>query len=94
MGRFNKFEPERIGGKEGETNKLMPFGLGRRPCPGMGLAQRVLGVALGSLIQCFEWERVSEKGLTMPKVEPLEAMCKPRYITNKLNLDKLITLGS
>ncbi|XWS41845.1 hypothetical protein CRYUN_Cryun17cG0117800 [Craigia yunnanensis] len=91
------FKPERFEGKESETHKLMPFGLGRRACPGMGLAHRVLGVALGSLIQCFEWERVSEreidmtegKGLTMPKVEPLEAMCKARHITNKMCL-KLI----
>ncbi|KAK6287805.1 hypothetical protein POUND7_013984 [Theobroma cacao] len=77
---------------EGTThNKLMPFGLGRRACPGVGLAHRVVGVALGSLIQCFEWEKVSDKeidmtegtGLTMPKVEPLEAMCKRRHIINK-----------
>ncbi|XWS41834.1 hypothetical protein CRYUN_Cryun17cG0116700 [Craigia yunnanensis] len=89
------FKPERFEGKESETHKLMPFGLGRRACPGMGLAHRVVGVALGSLIQCFEWERVSEKeidmtegkGLTMPKVEPLEAMCKARHITNKVLLE-------
>ncbi|WRX09096.1 Cytochrome P450 - like 10 [Theobroma cacao] len=86
------FKPERFEGREGTThNKLMPFGLGRRACPGMGLAHRVVGVALGSLIQCFEWEKVSDKeidmtegtGLTMPKVEPLEAMCKRRHIINK-----------
>ena len=66
----------------------MPFGMGRRACPGAGLAQRVVGLALGSLIQCFEWERVSEevvdltkgKGLNMLKVEPLEVMCKARDI--------------
>ncbi|XVF61271.1 hypothetical protein PTKIN_Ptkin08bG0116900 [Pterospermum kingtungense] len=89
------FKPERFEGKEGEAHKLMPFGLGRRACPGMGLGHRVLGVALGSLIQCFEWERLSEKeidmtegkGLTMPKVEPLEAMCKPRHITREVLLE-------
>ncbi|PON49941.1 Cytochrome P450, E-class, group I [Parasponia andersonii] len=85
------FKPERFENNgEGEGYKLMPFGLGRRACPGMGLAQRVVGLTLGSLIQCFEWERVSEekidmaegKGLTMPKAVPLEAMCKPRPIMN------------
>ncbi|CAL5367029.1 unnamed protein product [Camellia sinensis] len=82
------FKPERFEGGEVEGHKLMPFGMGRRSCPGAGLAQRVVGLALGSLIQCFEWERVTEeavnltegKGLTMPKAEPLEAMCKARDI--------------
>ncbi|THF97606.1 hypothetical protein TEA_010987 [Camellia sinensis var. sinensis] len=82
------FKLERFEGREVEGHKLMPFGMGRRACPGAGLAQRVVGLALGSLIQCFEWERVSEevvdltegKGLNMPKAEPLEAMCKARDI--------------
>ncbi|KAI8032581.1 Cytochrome P450 81Q32 [Camellia lanceoleosa] len=82
------FKPERFEGGEVEGHKLMPFGMGRRACPGAGLAQRVVGLALGSLIQCFEWERVTEeavdlkegKGLTMPKAEPLEVMCKARGI--------------
>lgn len=80
------FKPERfeIDDNKNEGYKLMPFGMGRRACPGAGLAQRILSLALGSLIQCFEWKRVSEKeidmtegkGLTMPKVVPLEVMCK------------------
>ncbi|EEF38931.1 cytochrome P450 81Q32 [Ricinus communis] len=87
-----KFKPERFenfvgqGGINNQVYKLMPFGLGRRSCPGMGLANRVLGFALGSMIHCFEWKRVSEQeidmsegfGLTMPKAEPLQAMCKAR----------------
>ncbi|KAE8686036.1 putative Cytochrome P450, family 81, subfamily D, polypeptide 5 [Hibiscus syriacus] len=89
------FKPERFEqGKETSDliYKLMPFGLGRRACPGMVLAQHVLGSTLGALIQCFEWERVSDKaidmtegqGLTMPKVEPLEAMCKASQLGKKL----------
>ncbi|TYH38076.1 hypothetical protein ES332_D12G085600v1 [Gossypium tomentosum] len=89
------FKPERFEeGKEmsDQIYKLMPFGLGRRACPGMVLAQHVLGLTLGALIQCFEWERVSEKkidmtegqGLTMPKVQPLEAMCKASQFGKKL----------
>ncbi|XP_031275475.1 cytochrome P450 81Q32-like [Pistacia vera] len=82
------FRPERFEGLEGEVEayNFIPFGQGRRSSPGAGLAKRVMGLALATLIQCFEWERISEEevdliegtGLTMPKVEPLEAMCKAR----------------
>lgn len=68
--------------------KLLPFGLGRRACPGMAMAQRLVGLTLASLVQCFEWKRASTslvdmregQGLTMPKVEPLVAKCRPRSI--------------
>ncbi|GFY93768.1 cytochrome P450, family 81, subfamily D, polypeptide 3 [Actinidia rufa] len=89
------FKPERFEGAEVAGHKLLPFGMGRRLCPGLGLAQRVVGLGLGSLIQCFEWERVSENavdltegdGLTMPKLKPLEAMCKAREIMKKVRYD-------
>ncbi|KAK9165873.1 hypothetical protein Scep_001064 [Stephania cephalantha] len=85
-----EFRPERFQGQETgvvrDGFKLMPFGSGRRSCPGEGLAMRVVGLVLGTLIQCFEWERVGEElvdmsegaGLTMPKARPLEAKCRPR----------------
>ncbi|KAE8647507.1 hypothetical protein Csa_002795 [Cucumis sativus] len=72
--------------------KLIPFGVGRRACPGSGMAQRVVGLTLAALIQCYEWERIGEekvdmaegRGATMPKVLPLEAMCKPRSIIHNI----------
>ncbi|KAI3451970.1 hypothetical protein Pfo_008635 [Paulownia fortunei] len=45
------FKPERFEGKEVETHKLMLFGMGRRAYPGSNFAL--------SLIQCFEWEKMS-----------------------------------
>ncbi|KAL7108914.1 hypothetical protein ACP275_06G142700 [Erythranthe tilingii] len=92
------FNPDRFQGKDNnhvETQKLMPFGMGRRACPGAGLGQRMVGLGLGSLIQCFEWEILSvEKidlnegvGLTMPKLKPLEALCRPREIMLRLLQD-------
>ncbi|KAK3416491.1 hypothetical protein EUGRSUZ_H02251 [Eucalyptus grandis] len=64
----------------------------RRACPGANMAQRVVTVTLGSLIQCFEWKRISEElvdmtegeGMNMPKVVSLEAMCKPRKIMARI----------
>ncbi|ESQ53355.1 hypothetical protein EUTSA_v10027312mg, partial [Eutrema salsugineum] len=80
------FKPERFE-KEGESQKLiLPFGMGRRACPGAELGKKLVSLALGCLIQCFEWQRVGEelvdmtedKGLTMPKATPLRAMCMAR----------------
>ncbi|KAD6119049.1 hypothetical protein E3N88_10320 [Mikania micrantha] len=80
------FKPERFENMGNEGYRFIPFGMGRRQCPGSGLANRVMGLALASLIQCFEWKRVGEElvdlsegeGLTIPKEEPLEAMCRAR----------------
>ncbi|TQD99231.1 hypothetical protein C1H46_015145 [Malus baccata] len=82
-----QFKPERflnVGERYGFV--LLPFGTGRRGCPGEGLAIRMVGLASGSLLQCFEWERSGEEmvdmsegtGLTMPKAHPLLAKCRPR----------------
>lgn len=86
-----KFKPERFEGMEGVRDgyKMMPFGSGRRGCPGENLALRMVGLTLGSLIQCFEWNRISDElidmtegtGLTMPKAQPLLAKCRPRSFT-------------
>lgn len=87
------FKPERFeNGRVDQAYKLMPFGLGRRACPGDGLANRVMALTLGSLIQCFEWKRVSEKEIDMAefttiticKAEPLVVMCKTRPILDNV----------
>ncbi|OAY50994.1 cytochrome P450 81Q32 [Manihot esculenta] len=84
-----KFKPERFDGREVGVRdgfRLMPFGSGRRSCPGEGLALRMVGLTLGSILHCFEWERVGKEivdmtegvGLTMPKAQPLLVKCRPR----------------
>ncbi|XP_030950148.1 cytochrome P450 81C13-like isoform X2 [Quercus lobata] len=82
-----KFKPERFEEINGEREgfKFIPFGIGRRVCPGAGMAMRVTSLALGSLIQCFDWKRVGKEmvdmtsgfGFLMPKTQPLEAVCTP-----------------
>ncbi|XP_014496416.1 cytochrome P450 81E8-like [Vigna radiata var. radiata] len=82
-----EFRPERFE-KECDSSKLLSFGLGRRSCPGNNLAQRSVGLALASLIQCFEWQRIGKedidmteaKGITISRQNPLEVMCKARQI--------------
>ncbi|CAA3012143.1 cytochrome P450 81E8-like [Olea europaea subsp. europaea] len=89
------FKPERFEVGEVGPPKLMTFGMGRRSCPGAGLAQRVVGLTLGSLVQCFEWQRVNEMkvdlkegvGISMPKAVPLEARCKARNVLHKVLSD-------
>ncbi|KAH0454493.1 hypothetical protein IEQ34_016417 [Dendrobium chrysotoxum] len=81
-----KFIPERFLEPNVGGAKMLPFGMGRRKCPGEGLALKELSLVLGILIQCFEWRRVSPEevdlkegvGLTMPKATPLEVLCMPR----------------
>ncbi|XP_074321674.1 cytochrome P450 81Q32-like [Silene latifolia] len=82
------FKPERFEGKHGDEykSKLVQFGLGRRSCPGASMANKVLGLTLATLIQCFEWENIGQEkvdldegfGLSLPKAIPLKAMCKAR----------------
>ncbi|XP_051124635.1 cytochrome P450 81Q32-like [Andrographis paniculata] len=87
-----KFRPERFEGVQGsrEGFRLMPFGSGRRGCPGEGLALRMLGFGLGALIQCFDWEAegpidMSEgTGLTLPRATPLMAVCRARPVAEKI----------
>lgn len=80
------FRPERFRDVKGDGLRMLPFGYGRRRCPGEGLAMRVVGLALAALLHCFEWEKVAGEevdmaegpGLTMPKAKPLECVCSPR----------------
>lgn len=83
------FKPERFLEVEmdyrGKDFKLIPFGAGRRMCPGLNIAHRMLHIMLGSLIQKFDWKlegnmrpqdmEMEEKfGLTLPKNVPLMAV--------------------
>ncbi|KAI5675205.1 hypothetical protein M9H77_06155 [Catharanthus roseus] len=80
-----KFKPERFEEID-EGFRFIPFGKGRRSCPGNTMALRFVALALGTFIQCFEWKRLGREmvdleeksGLTMHKVKPLVALYRPR----------------
>lgn len=96
-----QFKPERFVNHStgsGEASPLiLPFGLGRRACPGAPLAHKMMGLTLGTLIQCFDWRRVDDaevdmnesQGLTMPKLKPLEALCRARPILDIVRSENL-----
>ncbi|XP_058750922.1 cytochrome P450 81Q32-like [Vicia villosa] len=90
-----RFVPERFEERELDSDiyyNMIPFGVGRRACPGSALAKRFMGNAIASLIQCFEWERIGNEeidmtegiSITMPKVKPLIALCRPRQTMVKV----------
>jgi cytochrome P450 len=71
-----EFDPERFmpgGANEGmEVNvqnmQLMPFGGGRRACPGMGHAVQVVPAFLAALVQCFDWAVPHQEGRELPQL--------------------------
>ncbi|KAK9276156.1 hypothetical protein L1049_005687 [Liquidambar formosana] len=85
----NSFVPERFLGSDidvkGRDFELIPFGAGRRMCPGLPLAMRMLHLMLGSLIHSFDWKledgvkhedmNMEDKfGITLQKAQPLRAV--------------------
>lgn len=69
----------------GQHFSLLPFGSGRRSCPGASLALQVVPTVLGIMIQCFDWKvrdgangtvNMEEKaGMTLLRAHPL--VCHP-----------------
>uniref|UniRef100_A0A1W7HBR7 Cytochrome P450 n=1 Tax=Scoparia dulcis TaxID=107240 RepID=A0A1W7HBR7_SCODU len=84
-----EFKPERFLDSEvdmrGRDFELIPFGAGRRICPGLPLAVRMVPVVLGSLLNCFDWKIENGKeldmeeklGITLAKANPLRAVPIP-----------------
>ncbi|XP_016479430.1 cytochrome P450 93A3-like [Nicotiana tabacum] len=65
----------------GQHYHFLPFGSGRRGCPGTSMALQLVQTSLAAMIQCFEW-KVSGKvdmeeapGITLPRANPL--VCVP-----------------
>jgi cytochrome P450 len=86
------FKPERFENGKGEPYRLLPFGLGRRGCPGEAMAFRVINLVMSQLLQCFEFSTVDGKEVDMTetaatlmlKITPLHLVCKARPNTHNL----------
>ncbi|EPS66182.1 hypothetical protein M569_08594, partial [Genlisea aurea] len=81
-----EFRPERFtlpgSGRRGRDLRYIPFGSGRRVCPGSNLSIRVVSVMVANLVHWFDWEVVDGSkggeldmgegfGMTLYKRQPL-----------------------
>uniref|UniRef100_A0A7C9AEB2 Costunolide synthase n=1 Tax=Opuntia streptacantha TaxID=393608 RepID=A0A7C9AEB2_OPUST len=89
----NVFQPERFLNCEidyrGQDFELIPFGVGRRSCPGLNFAILVVELALSNLLYRFDWslphgmteddiDMEEAIGLTTHKKTPLLLLASPR----------------
>nr|AJD87463.1 cytochrome P450 CYP76AD7 [Mirabilis jalapa] len=87
------FIPERFLGRDidvkGQDFELIPFGSGRRICPGMSLGYRMVHLMLANLLHSFDWslpngldpkdlDMEDTFGLTLRKAQPLDAVAHYR----------------
>ncbi|KAL0358529.1 UNVERIFIED_CONTAM: Xanthotoxin 5-hydroxylase CYP82C2 [Sesamum angustifolium] len=89
----NRFMPERFltaGHAQvdvaGQQYEYIPFGMGRRSCPGATFAMQVTSLTVARLIQGFDFATEGNEavdmaegiGITMPRENPLELLVTPR----------------
>ena len=87
-----EFQPERFLTSHttvdvlGQHFELLPFGSGRRSCPGINMGLQILHLTFARLLQGFDMATPSDSlvdmaegiSLTMAKAAPLEVMLTPR----------------
>ncbi|KAG4156169.1 hypothetical protein ERO13_D03G157200v2 [Gossypium hirsutum] len=90
-----EFQPERFLNEPGKLDfrgndfRYLPFGSGRRKCPGINLGEKMLSFILASLLHSFEWKLPQDEkvdlsgkfGIIMGKKNPLHLIPTPR-LTN------------
>ncbi|TVU50435.1 hypothetical protein EJB05_01806, partial [Eragrostis curvula] len=94
-----EFRPERFLGSgldvKGHDFELLPFGSGRRMCPGISLGLKMVQVTLANLLHGFVWrlpngmkaEEISMEdtyGLSMPRKIPLEVYPQAKLLPHLL----------
>ena len=82
---------------KGQHFQLLPFGTGRRGCPGLSLAMQEVLTILAVMIQCFDRRVISPSGvktnvvdmiespgLTIPRANDLVYVPVPRFSMNNV----------
>ncbi|XP_071720328.1 cytochrome P450 CYP82D47-like [Rutidosis leptorrhynchoides] len=96
----NEFRPERFMKShkdvdvKGNHFELIPFGSGRRMCPGVLFALKALSLTLASLLQQFVLKNPSQEpvdmteifGMTNSKATPLEVLLAPRLSSDMYHI--------
>ncbi|RZC90074.1 hypothetical protein C5167_044702 [Papaver somniferum] len=78
---------------KGKDFRLIPFGSGRRGCPGMQMGLTAVRLILAQLVHCFDWklpngmstgdlDMKEKSGLSVPRAEHLIAVPKYRLYSN------------
>ncbi|CAK7330753.1 unnamed protein product [Dovyalis caffra] len=81
--------------KRGQNSGFVPFGGGRRMCPGSNLAFSLMNTTVAAMVQCFDWKigtdgdvtkvNMKEKsGMTMQMAHPL--VCLPVVHSNPFSV--------
>nr|POE60331.1 cytochrome p450 [Quercus suber] len=88
----NDFRPDRFldSSKQKDGMEYIPFGAGRRACPGSKLALSVVHTTVAAMVQCFDW-KVDGKGgdhkvnmqvgpgISMPMAQPFKCIPVVHY---------------
>ncbi|CAI0408361.1 unnamed protein product [Linum tenue] len=88
----DEYKPERFLNADanrevfGQQFEYLPFGSGRRGCPGINFGMQMTELVLARLLQGFDWTTPGDKpvdmsevsGITLPKAIPLEVVLNPR----------------
>ncbi|KAK7286830.1 hypothetical protein RJT34_22109 [Clitoria ternatea] len=87
----HKFSPQRFINENGEIHEAhhfeyLPFGSGRRACPGSTFATQVSLMTIARFLQAFDFHEPMDEpvdlkeglGITLPKLTPLQILLTPR----------------